>query len=166
MLSDDEVLAIYNDARARRIDSMLRRGDPMSRASRDATVAGIRAAAKAIGGPVRYENLPRRPAPALALLCAAMYDVCGDVWSLIEGDLSWLSPRSRRADAALYRQKIDDLQRRAEYLCKRCYGDGWEDVFLELTQDPSKWAHLFNDKTKGRAKGARRRAAKRRDETA
>lgn len=85
---------------------------------------------------VRYEDLPVKPAPSAEVLCAAMYDVLAEAWGLLEGEvLDALPRRSRRFDADLLRQRVQAFSDRAEYLCKRCYGDGWEAAF-ELAGEP------------------------------
>lgn len=105
---------------------------------------------------VRYEDLPRKPPPTAEVLCEAMYDVLYEVWQLVEGDvLEALPRRSRRFDADLLRQRVQALSSRAEYLCKRVYGDGWREAF-ELAGKPKLPKETPKDwRTKGRRRGER-----------
>ncbi len=100
--------------------------------------------------PVKWEHMRRSPAPSAEELCAAMYEVLGDVWTLLEGEAMGyaLARSSRRYDARLLGEQAREVLQRCEYLCKRVYGDGWLEAFGETWKpgqrkpldSPWKWA--------------------------
>jgi hypothetical protein len=106
----------------------------------------------------RYEDLPKRPPPSAEVLCRVMYEVIGDVWDLLEGGILDALPKSsRRYDVVELRERGQSVLDRCEYLCKRVYGDGWEESF-ERAYPPEIGPGRPPKKTptKWRSKGRRR----------
>lgn len=90
------------------------------------------------GRTVKWENLPKypHPSPSAELLCEAMYDVLGDVWVLLESAefQAALPKRSHKVDMKRLREEILLVADRCEYLCKQCYGSGWDEAFRKETE--------------------------------